>query len=141
MGTHSARRTCLAVVLPVVLVSGAAVAAPASAADVSRVRARSPAHIVEGGVEVRVRARCAAGLTAFELGATVRQGAATAGTTEVARDVVPCDGRRHTRVLRVAAPDAMFSPGAARVDVHLATFDPQDGDAVVTRTSRIRLRT
>ncbi len=140
MDARSARKTCLSFVLPVALVSGAALAAPASAAESSGVRARTPAHLVDGGgVDVRVRARCAAGLTAFELGATVRQGAATASTTEVARDVVACDGRHHTRVLRVVAPDATFSPGAARVDVYLATFDPQEGDVVVTRTSRIRL--
>lgn len=136
-------RTVLSVALPAALVSGVALAAPAGAAgsaeEFAAVRARGPAHLVDGGLDVRVRARCAAGLTAFELGATVRQGARTAGETLVERDVVPCDGRAHTRVLRILTPDGAFSPRRARVEAHLATFSPDSGDALVTRTSRIRI--
>jgi hypothetical protein len=103
---------------------------------ISRAHARIGA---DGSVPVVVFTRCRAGLNAFELDVSVRQGAVFGSATILGPGVTPCDGRWHRSSIKVSPDAGSFAAGPATADAFLGAFDPVEGDLDATDTATVIL--
>jgi hypothetical protein len=108
-------------------------AAPASAAPALEVRlSAQPVRLTRSGkVPLAFRVRCAPGVQAYELDASVKQATAYGSVTLAAPPfVATCDGRWHRVVVKVAPESGRFRVGQAEWSVGVFGYvpAPTEGD-------------
>ena len=94
----------------------------------------------DGTVSVPLRARCSAGLDAFEVDVSVTQGGTLGAVSLIGTPYPVCNGHWQRTTLIVSAEAGTFGPGQATVGVFLGAYDTVAGsdlDAADTATVRL----
>lgn len=109
--------------------TGAAAASPTAAPAAVEIVGQVARIGNRGSVAVRFRSRCLATYQAFELNVSVSQGATSGFVFKIGPpNVLVCDGRWRTTVVKVAPSVGKFRKGPAQVEVSVQYFDTAQGN-------------